>query len=250
MQYLENTQEPKIITIHPVAGGNGANYVAINLAYAIREKDPYKKIAIADFDFTNPYLGAGLTSDTIHGIDNLVDKLNGEFLDKELFQENMIKLRENVDLLRGTQLGRFNLVKQDHLKSISEFLKELYDVTIIVTNHSPTDGGTAVGLYVADHTLIVGRYNTANALLAQKTVDTIRTYGGKGDVGVLYNFYQNQNGIDFSEVFEHWPVLGTLQYLPDTVDNQHLVAKGLSPMKKRKTATQDVYDQIITAFIN
>lgn len=248
MEQLQLNTEGKIITIFPVAGGNGASYTAVNLAYALREKDPYKKIAIADFDFAHPFLGAGLTADTVHGIDNLVDKLNGDFLDNELFMENMIKLRENIDLLRGTQLGRFNLVKQDHLKKISEFLKEEYDVVIIVTNHAVTDGGTAVGLYVADHTLVIGRYNAANALLAQKTVDAVRTYGGKGDVGVLYNFYQNQNGIDFSEVFEDWPIFGTLPYLPDTVDNQHLISKGLSPMKKRKNATQDVYEQIIQAF--
>lgn len=249
MNLLEEKKEGKVITLYPVAGGNGVSYTAVNLAYALRERDPYTRIALVDFDFNNPYLGVSLTTDNVHGIDNLVDKINGNFLDEDMFKENMITLRDNIDLLKGTQLGQFNLVKQEHLTTIVEFLREAYDFIFITTNHSAADAGTSVALYVADHILVVGRYNTTNALLAQKAVDAIRNYGGRGDVGVLYNMYYNQNGIDFSEVFEGWTVYGTIPYLQDTVDNQHLSGKTLGSLKKRKNPTQEVYDSILDAFV-
>jgi len=248
MNYIEEKKDSKIITVYPASGGNGANYIATNLAYALRERDPYTRIAIVDFDFANPHLGLSLTNDDIHGIDNLVDKINGDFLDKELFKENMIKLKDNIDLLRGTQLGQFNLVKQSHLRTITEFLKETYDVVFIATSSETTDPGTAVGLYVADHTLVVSRYNAANAIHATKTFDAIRTYGGQGDVGVIYNFYHNQNGLDFSDVYKDWPVFGTIPYLPDTVDNNNLSGNALVSVKKKKNPAQAVYEEVLKAF--
>lgn len=249
MNALNEETEGNIITVYPVSGGNGANYIAVNLAYALREKDPYKKIAIVDFDFANPYMATSMTTDDVHGLDNLIDKINGNFLNEEMFEENMIHLKEDIHLLKGTKMGRFNLVKQEHLKQITDHLRALYDVVFIATSHSATDGGTAVGLYSADHLLVVGRYNSKNAVLAQKAMEAIQTYSSTSDVALVYNYYTNQNGIDFSEVFGQWSTLGTIPYLPDTVDNQDVGGKGLSPIRRKKNASQEVYEQILDAFV-
>lgn len=246
---LVEVGQGQIVTVYPVAGGNGASYTALNLAYAMREKDPYASIAVVDFDFTNPYMGIALTTDNVHGIDNLVDKINGDFLDDEQFKENMIVLKDDVHLLKGSQLGHFDLVKQDHLTIMVDYLKTLYDVTFIATNFSASDIGTPVGLYVADQILLLGRYTSANAVLSQRAVETIRNYAGHGEVSILYNMYHNQNGIDFSEVFEGWPVLGTIPYVGDTVDNDHLSGKSLGGLVKRRNPSEEVYQEVLETII-
>lgn len=245
---IEDKTEAMITTVYPVANGNGASYIAMNLAYETREKNPHAKIAVVDFDFTSPFLGESFTDDNVHGIDNLIDKINGNFLDAELFQENMIPLRNDIALLKGTQMGRFNIVKQEHLTVIIEFLKELYDYVFIATNAEATDGGTPVGLFSAKNILIVGRYNYKNEQLANKAVQAISSLTSGADIGIVYNFYHSQNGIDFSERFSQWRVFGTIPYLPETVDNQNLTGKGLNIIKKKKDATQELYDTILSDF--
>lgn len=249
MEAISQKNEGRIITVHPVTGGNGANYIAVNLAYALREKDPYTRIAIVDFDFTNPHLALSLTTDNVHGIDNLVDKINGRFLDTDMFKENMITLKEEIHLLKGTQLGRFNLVKQTHLKEIVTYLRALYDVVIISTSHDVSDGGTVTALNEADNILVVARYNEVNALVAEKTVENVQTYQSESEVGVVYNYYHNENGLDFTEVFDEFETFGNIPYLNETVDNQHLSGNVLSGLKRRKNTTQEVYHEILTSFI-
>lgn len=251
MMIEEREKSAVITTVYPVVNGNGANYVALNLAYAVRSQDQYSQIAIVDFDFENPFLGVGLHGDTTHGIDNLIDKLNGRFLDNQLFKENMIELKENIHLLQGTKMGRFkDLVRQEHIEEIMIFLRKNYDYVFIVTNASPNDGGTPVSLLNADNLLIVGRHTNKNVAIASRAAKTIENYSKAKNVGLIYNFYTGSNDRDFTEHFSHWQVFGTIPYLPETVDGDNLVGRGLQILKrnKRDDASAATYTNIMAAF--
>lgn len=248
---LDATEKQGILTtVYPVVNGNGANYIAMNLAYAAREIHEHAKIAVVDFDFSNPYLGIGMHDDRIHGIDNLIDKLNGDFLDVELFEENMITLKEDIKLLRGTQMGRFyNMVRQEHLEAIIALLKQRYDYIFIAANADATDGGTSMALFHADNIVVLGRYNYKNYFMAQKTVQNLDALSGSAQVGVLYNLFNGQNSLDFSEHFSEWTVFGTVPYLPDTIDNGNLTGRGLQIVKRSKRdEAKETYLNVLTAF--
>lgn len=251
MMIEERERSAVITTVYPVVNGNGANYVALNLAYAVRAQDQYSQIAVVDFDFENPYLGVGLHGDTTHGIDNLIDKLNGRFLDNQLFKENMIELKENIHLLQGTKMGRFkNLVRQEHIEQILEFLRKNYEYVFITTNASPSDGGTPVSLFNADNLLVVGRHTNKNEILAEKASRTIENYSKAKNMGLIYNLYSGTNDRDFSTYFSHLQVFGTIPYLPDTVDGDNLVGRGLQILRrnKRDDASTATYANIMAAF--
>ena len=255
LNYDNKKNEAIITTVYPVVNGNGANYIAMNLAYAAKEKDPHAKIAVVDFDFNHPYLGLALQDDRYHGIDNLIDKINGGFLDEDLFTENMVMLKEDIYLLKGTKMGRFqSVVRQEHLQDIVAHLKKLYDYVFIATNAEATDGGTPVGLFSANNILILGRYNQANKAMAQKASNNITAMAGPADIGILYNFYDGQNGISLNEEFGQWLVFGTVPYQSETVDNINLYDRGLSLSKlgggKRTKGTnvQETYANVLEAF--
>lgn len=252
MAMMLETQEKKgiLTTVYPVVNGNGANYIAMNLAYAAREIHEHAKIAVVDFDFSNPYLGIGMHDDIIHGIDNLIDKINGDFLDAELFEENMITLKDDIKLLRGTQMGRFyNMVRQEHLEAIIVLLKQRYDYVFIAANAEATDGGTAMALFHANNILLLGRYNYKNYFMASKAVKNLEALSGSAQIGVVYNMFNGQNSIDFGENFSEWTVHGTIPYLPDTIDNGNLSGRGLQIVKRSKRdETKETYQNVLTAF--
>ena len=137
----------KLFVCMPVMVGNGSKYIATNLAHYTKKLYPDKKVALVDFDFINPYLAEKLSlHDNIHGIDNLTDKIDGNFLDNHLFTENMVKLKNGVELLKGTKLTHnLDLIKKHHIEKILELLRSLYDFVFIAVSNKVTSG-TVYGL--------------------------------------------------------------------------------------------------------
>lgn len=229
-------RESQITTIYPIAGGNGAAYMTLQLAYALREVEKHKKIAVVDFDFNSPVLGEGLHEDDVHGIDMLVDKMNGNLLTNSSFLENMIKLKKEIHLLRGSQLShRFPFVSKEHLDGIVALLKEEYDYIFIATGDNASDGAVPTALFHADHLLVVGRYTQKNKWRLKEAVNCVSTYAQTQDVAVAYNMYEDQNKLDFSKQLpSHWKVAGIVPYNPLSIDSKNVVSSGGFPLGKGK----------------
>lgn len=240
-----------ITTVFPVAGGNGSAYTTIQMARALRQVEKYKKIAVVDFDFASPILGEGLHDDKIHGIDMLVDKLNGGILTTDSFLENMIDLKNDIHLLRGTQLGyRFPFVEQEHLEEIIKFLREEYDYIFISVSDELTDGGTGTALYHADTVIVVGRYTQKNQYKLKEAIHTIENYVSTEDVALIYNQYVDQNKLEFSaQIPNDWVFCGTVPYMPGTIDNHSSIISGFSFGKgKDADIAKETYEEIIEKF--
>ena len=138
----------KMFVCMPIVIGNGSKYIATNLSHYTKILYPTKKVALVDFDFKNPYLAERLSlHDTIHSIDNLIDKIDGNFLNETLFFENMIKLKNGVDLLKGTKITHnVKLIQKNHIEKIISILKNNYDY-VFMTVSNEVLAGTVYGLF-------------------------------------------------------------------------------------------------------
>lgn len=237
--------ETTITAVYPVVNGNGANFITTNLAFATKEKHPHARIAIIDFDFSNPNLGAALTEDEVHGIDNLIDKIHGGILDKTLFIENMIELREGVELLRGSKMGHFkNFIMQDHLEMILDMASDIYDYIFVSCNASHLDTGTPIALLKANRLVVVGRHNHINEDRTKHTATLIEELYGKELVGVVYNYYAGQLKADVSSSFAKYETVGLVPFDPESIDNLNLMKKQIVTNRKTKEK-KATYEKIL-----
>lgn len=239
----------KVITVYPIAGGNGASYLTVQIARELRQVEKYRKIAIVDFDFDAPVLAEGLHEDDVHGIDMLVDKLNGSILTNESFLENMVQLKDDIHLLRGSQLGhRFPFVLQEHLDAIMAKLREEYDYIIVAAGSDATNGGTPSALFHADHVVVVGRFTQKNEWRLKDALATLKAYRQTDAITLVYNLYEGQNKLDFSQrIPKEWTVAGLIDYDASTIDNK---PSGLKLAKgKKKENTKETYKKLIATLV-
>lgn len=217
----------KIVTFFPVVQGVGCKYTATGFAYILTQMNPKAKVALVDFDFKNPYLAANISNqDKVHGIDNLISKIDGNFLTNELFKENMIRLPEVFDLLKGTELiGRDHLITKRHIDKIIEFLRMNYDYVIIAVAPSADNAGTVYGLYEADEIIMVTRINQACYTNLPKAVNTINSYKKSAKrIKLVYNMYTDNYHIDFTQITmdNNLEVIAGLPYDEATIDNHNI----------------------------
>lgn len=243
----------KVIVCYSVTFGNGSKYIATNIAHYYKQKYTNKKVALVDFDFKNPYLAGKLSiQDDIHGIDNLIDKIDGNFLDENLFIENMVKLRNNVELLKGTKLiGNYRLITRKHIESIIELLRKTYDFIVITVSSDPDNAGTTYGLFNSDEVIMVCKNNFTNLKVMDRAINIVTNYKrADSKLKLIFNMFQNNSDLDFSDYIKETDitVIGAVEYDENTIDNQDLQCTSLaSKVFKSKSKGQDTYDSIIQA---
>lgn len=241
----------RIITFYPVVQGVGCKYTATGFAFMITQMNPKARVALVDFDFKNPYLAENLSNqDKVHGIDNLISKIDGNFLTNELFKENMIKIPGIFDLLKGTELvGRDHLITKKHIDKIIEFLQMNYDYIIIAVSPNPDNAGTVYGLYNADDIVMVTRINHACYLNLSKATDIVMQYArGPKRINLIYNMYTENYHIQFSQAIidNNLVVIGALPYDESTIDN-HNIVPGLQGKIANRIAVK--YNEMLKALV-
>lgn len=243
--------EGKLYVCYPIIVGNGAKYTTVNLAFAYKEKFTQAKIAIVDFDFKNPYLAYSFTDhDQIHGIDNLIDKIDAESLTRELFKENMISVN-GIDVLKGTKLiGRDYLLTKTHVTTIIDFLKEIYDYIFVAVSPEPDNAGTVYALSEADEILLIVRNNISNYLRFPQAMNIVDTYKAmREEPKVIYNMYMKNSRVAFNSLFEEYgtkTVAASVPLIVETIDNNNYAGiKANAPGKKDKSPALEFYQQAI-----
>lgn len=248
-------EDGKIIVCYPVVTGNGAKFTATNLAMAYKKKFTNAKIALVDFDFKNPYLALSMTdNDKVHGIDNLIDKIDAESLTKELFKENMVTVND-VDILKGTKLiGRDHLITKKHIMTIIDFLKELYDYILIAVSPDVDNSGTVYAISEANEILLIIKNNLNNYMKLSQAVNIVETYKSmREDAKVIYNMYLPNNRVSFNQLFDEYylKVVGIVHIIPEAIDNNNFAGlAGLNsklPLGKGKQDVLDNYEDIVMA---
>lgn len=222
-------RKSKIITVVPTNTGAGAKFTTVLLAQSILVNNPNAKVAIVDFDFRNPYLAAYLTpEDTFHGVDNLLEKIDANYLSRELFKENMVKINgTTIDVLKGTKLGgRYDFITKDHVERIINLLRDEYDYSLIAVNSRNDNSGTVYAINKADEIVVVASQDYMGATKLNGIIDMVEIYRS---VRSRIKLFINKRDYRYDEIrFEKeidergLEVIGSLPYDPTYVDNRYL----------------------------
>lgn len=242
----------KVVVCYPVIQGDGCKYIATNLAHHYKSVNSEKRVALVDLDLKLPYLANMIsTHDDIHGIDNLIDKIDGGFLTDDLFKENMVKLKSNVELLKGTKLiGNHKIFNKNHIEKVISHLRELYDFIVISVSPDADNAGTVYGLYESDEVVLVCRNNYANFKAFDRAVSVIRQYKKSDNtLKLIFNMYSESSQIDFnSHIKDHSiEVIGAVKYDESTIDNVDLSGSSFKVFKG-KSKSLELYEPIVKTF--
>lgn len=217
----------KIITVYSVVQGNGAKFIATNLANSYKKANLDSKVALVDFDFRYPFLALSLApQDNVHGIDNLIEKIDGKFLDKLLFEENMVHLKNGIHLLKGTQLQSNNyLIDRTHIEKVIEFLNELYDYVIIVANGDFDNSASIYSALHSDDIILVGQPNYPTYLNLENVSRKVAHYSKTTcNRWFVYNKFFDSKHVDLKSLIteNNLTVLGIVPTIMESVDNMDL----------------------------
>jgi len=234
----------KVITVYPIVAGNGAKFIATNMAHVYKRQNPNEKVILVDLNLKHPFLAESLTAfDEIHGVDNLVDKIDGNMLTNELFMENMVSTKGNVDVLKGTKmLGKYKVLNPTHVTTILDFARTLYDVVFVAVASESDNAGTVVGLFESDEIVMVARQNQASLKMIYQALDIVNQYKQtENSIKLVYNYYQS-TGLDVSEVVKAYQmeVLGLVEYDVQATDNLDLLTTTSSKFFKQRNVNNEV----------
>lgn len=248
-----DTMEPKIIVCYPIIAGNGGKHVSTMLAHKYKEIYPNKKVALVDFDFHHPHFIERFISGTSrHGIDNLLDHIDGDNLPNHVFLENMITLKTGVDYLKGTELGDKHIfICKNHIQNILKHLRNSYDKVFISTASAFDNAGTIYGINGADEVLLITKNNYSNLRKIEEVYPEImRFYFHEHPIKIVINQYNNVSGFNLGNFISKNPVegIGIIPHQIETCDAGHLMKNKLINVNvgmKRKRAERDYYKEIL-----
>jgi|HigsolmetaAR206D_1030411.scaffolds.fasta_scaffold00003_67 Flp pilus assembly CpaE family ATPase len=247
------TKNGKLIVCYPVLQGNGSKYTATNLAHEIKMHDKDFDVALVDLDFKVPYLAGYLSGhDTVHTIDNLIEKIDGGFLSEEDIRNNMVKLKDGVELLKGTKLTEtYYYIKQQHIRQILIFLKRMYDVVIVAVSHGSDSLSATVSMLSADHILMIARNDFSNYQVLEREIRFLKNYAANEDkIKLIFNMYDPSSNLDFQPILAKTgvPLVAWVPFDPETINNRHIESSGIAGKLFRKKE-QTPYDDLISMLL-
>lgn len=244
----------KLILCMSVVEQNGSKFVATNLANYTKILYPSKKVALVDFDFKNPYLAERLSlHDDIHGIDNITDKIDGNFLTPELFEENMVHIKNDVHLLKGVKsTSSKKFISKNHINKIIDLLKESYDYAFVAVSNEVLPS-TVYSLFNADEILLITKNNYTNYNQIDKAVELIKAYkNDTSNVRMVINQYSEQSEVTFNEKVKPLNVMdiNLVPYMPECFDNIDLDKTLInSKVFRGKQRSQEVFKSILEKLV-
>ena len=241
----------KIVVCLSVVRGNGAKYICTNLAHYTKIKDTNKKVILLDFDFEHPYLCESLVEfDKVHGIDNVVNKIEAGASIEDIFDEDIIKLKSGVELLKGTKMKNAeNVINNSHLEIILDFIKNNYDYVFINTSNI-TCISSAFTIFNADEIIIVAKNNYSNYGEFNNLKTLIKNYKSKNSkLNLVINQYNKKPKISFEDFIDNDFLIENTVLIPlisESIDNLDLDKSLLkSKLFKSKGKVEKVFSELI-----
>lgn len=249
----------KVLAVMSVVPGNGAKFVASNLAYLFAEDvEEDEKIVLLDFDFNYPYLAKGIVdgeSDE-RTIDDLFPLLT------ENLEENVQILKDlvvetnvlNVDLIKGTKYaGLTKFIQPEQIQWTIEAASKIYEKVIVVISPSVSNVGTLYSLMKAEQLVLVARQNHSNVEQVYDVMRIVRQYSTLNEpVKVVYNYDSTVLDIDFSEAFERSlvpvEVVGVLSFDAAAIDNNDLIERKRSFFQSKSVNRRnfsEIYESLL-----
>ena len=215
----------KILFVASAIHGNGAKYIATNLAIELKKQFPAKSVLLIDFDFEYPYLAEQFVEDeTTKNIDRLATYVVDKEIETSAFKQEVVQTRVDVDLIRGTAFpGLTRNFSTEQIDAVLKKARELYDYVIVVGSAKTNNAGTVVSLMHADYVLCVVRDNMANFKHARTVVRGLKHYCKTNQLLVVYNQLEAQSKRNVLEGLRGFEVkvIGAVQYDNKNVDNEN-----------------------------
>lgn len=237
-----------LITTYPVLQGSGSKYTATNVAGAIKAVDPDMSVALIDLDFKAPYLAGYLSGhDRVHTIDNLIERIDGGFLDEESIRDNIVKLKNGVDLLKGTKLKNvYHFIKQEHIRQILVMMKRMYDVVIVAVSNGGDSLSATVSMLTSEHILLVGKNDYSNYLALESEINFAKNYALNEDsLKIVFNMHDPTSDLDFQPILSNAevPLIAWTPFDIETINNKHLdVGRGVGRFLKPRNEQSPYYE--------
>lgn len=250
MARTTNTKHGKMIVCYPALQGNGSKYTATNIADLIKKRKHGGKVALVDLDFKAPYLAGYLSGhDEVHTIDNLIERIDGGFLDEESIQDNMVELKNGVELLKGTKLkNTYHFIKQEHIRQILILLKRMYDVIVVSVSNGGESLGATVSMITGDHVVVVGRNDFSNYQSLEGELEFVKNYATDEDkVSLVFNMFDQGSDLDFQPILseQQVPLLAWVPYDIATVNNKQVDGEGVVGKLLKSKKDQSPYDELL-----
>ena len=180
MQFIDNTDGPKVTAVTSTISGEGKTFIALNLAGIIAFSK--KKVIVLDLDMRRPKIHKGMELDNARGMSSL---LSGQAQLDDCIQKT------KLDSLHVITAGPIppnpsELIISKRMEDLVEALKERYDMIIIDT---PPVGLVTDGIDIiskADYPLYVFRADYSKKQFVQN-VDRLINENGIARMSVILN---------------------------------------------------------------
>lgn len=218
-----------ITTIISNVTGNGAKFVATNLAYLYKNKNPNKKTLLVDFDEFNPTLAMALYEKSINNSFNIImqDLYNG-IIEKDTLSKNVFASKNGLDILIGKQIHEINLtneIKPKIFQLFFETMKDLYDEIFIVCTKNTNSNLNICTLNNSDNIVIVTKDNYSNSINIENTVNIINSYSN-AKIFYINNYFKTPKNTD--SILANLNLLGNISFKKNQIDNKNLLKKNIN----------------------
>src|SRR5690625_158701 len=249
----KNTKNGKMIVCYPSLPGNGSKYTAVNLADQIKKMDSGARVGLLDLDLKSPYVAGYLSEhDQTHTIDNLIERIDGDFLDEEAVEDNLVELKNGVELLKGTKLkDSHHFIKQEHIRQIIQLFKRMFDVIVVATSHGGDAISTTVSMLSADHVVVVAKNDFSNFKSLQRELAFVKYYiNDEESVSLVFNMFDEQSDLDFQTILsdEKVPLLAWVPFDTSTINNKNIDGGGRTGLFARLKKEDSPYDDLLSSF--
>lgn len=212
-----------ITTVISNVTGNGAKFVATNLACVYKKKNPNKKIILIDFDQDNPTLGQVFYKESRNNSFNIImQNLFDLKVEQDVLIKNIYKCSNGIDLLMGkeiTQIDLTNNIEDGIYYKFFELIKSVYDEVIIVVNKNTNNKLNMFTLRYSEKTIIVTRNNNSNKLNIENTINIIKSYSNS-KIHYIDNMFIKKSETNVS--LNGCKYLGKIYYKTNQIDNKNL----------------------------
>lgn len=197
LEFLSQTEGPKVLAITSTISGEGKTFVALNLAGIIAFSE--KKVIILDLDMRKPKIHVGFGVPNDKGMSTIL--INRNSIDECVFKSSL----NNLDFITAGPVppNPSELVISSRMLEVINELKTKYDVIVI---DNPPVGLVTDGIRVfklADYPIYVFRENFSKRNFVQNVKKLMRDNNIKNLSVILNSVDIKRSGYGYSGVYDY-----------------------------------------------
>jgi len=197
LEFLSNTEGPKVLAITSTISGEGKTFVALNLAGIIAFSE--KKVIILDLDMRKPKIHVGFGVPNDKGMSTIL--INRNTIDECIFSSSL----DNLDFITAGPVppNPSELIISSNMLKVIDQLKERYDMIVI---DNPPVGLVTDGIRIfkmADYPIYVFRENFSKRNFVQNVRKVMRDHHVKNLSVILNSVDIKRSGYGYSGVYDY-----------------------------------------------